>query len=164
MSIIGQKNFTGIRAEYSMNDDFIIGSSFFRLKEKPLSDKIRIGNEPINNTIVGFDAKADFEAPWLTRFIDKIPLLQTKTPSNINFSGEFAQLRPDVAQTNAVQEAIDRGDLFKDEENGLVFIDDFEGAEYTISFSNPTRWNLASAPAALPGMLEDQNYMLFQKV
>ena len=160
LAIIGQKNFTGIRAEYSMNDDFIIGSTFFRLKEKPLSDKIRIGNEPINNTIVGFDAKADFEAPWLTRFIDKIPLLQTKTPSNINFSGEFAQLRPDVAQTNAVQEAIDRGDLFKDEENGLVFIDDFEGAEYTISFSNPTRWNLASAPAALPGMLEDQNYFL----
>lgn len=160
LAIIGQKNFTGVRAEYSISDDIKIGSTFFKLKEQPLSDKIRIGNEPINNTILGLDASANFETPWLTRFIDKIPLLQTRTESNVSFSGEFAQLRPGVAQTNAVQEAIDRGDLYKDEENGLVFIDDFEGAEYTISFSNPTRWNLASAPAALPGIQEDQNYFM----
>jgi len=157
-AIIGQKNFTGVRAEYSISDDIKIGSTFFRLKEQPLTDKIRIGNEPINNTIIGLDAKADFDTPWLTRFIDRIPLLQTRAPSSVNFSGEFAQLRPGVAQTNAVQEAIDRGDLFSDEENGLVFIDDFEGAEYTISFSNPTRWNLASAPAAVPGLIEDETY------
>jgi cell surface protein SprA len=157
-ALIGQKNFTGVRAEYTISDDVSIGSTFFKLKEQPLSDKIRIGNEPINNTILGLDAKANFEAPWLTRFIDKIPLLQTRAESNINFSGEFAQLRPGVAQTNAVQEAIDRGDLFRDEENGLVFIDDFEGAEYTINFSNPTRWNLASAPAAVPGLDEDADF------
>lgn len=150
-SIIGQKNFTGVRAEYTVNEDIKIGSTFFKLKEQPLSDKIRIGNEPINNTVLGLDAKAQFDTPWLTRFIDRIPLLQTKTPSNFTFTGEFAQVRPGVAQTNAVQEAIDSGDLFSDEENGLVFIDDFEGAEYSISFLNPTRWNLAAAPAALPG-------------
>ncbi len=157
-SIIGQKNFTGVRAEYTVSDDIKIGSTFFRLSEQPLSDKIRIGNEPINNTILGLDAKAQFDTPWLTRFIDKIPLLQTRTPSNFSFTGEFAQLRPGVAQTNAVQEAIDSGELFEDEENGLVFIDDFEGAEYSISFVNPTRWNLATAPAAVPGYLNDESY------
>ena len=115
-------------------------------------------NEPINNTVLGLDARANFEAPWLTQAIDKVPLLQTKTPSNIQFSGEFAQLRPGVAQTNAVQEAIDNNELYRDEENGLVFIDDFEGAEYTISLTNPTRWNLASAPAALPGYGPDKTY------
>lgn len=157
-SIIGQKNFTGLRAEYRINDDIQFGSTFFKLKEQPLSDKIRIGNEPINNTVLGLDARANFEAPWLTQAIDKVPLLQTKTPSNIQFSGEFAQLRPGVAQTNAVQEAIDNNELYRDEENGLVFIDDFEGAEYTISLTNPTRWNLASAPAALPGYGPDETY------
>ncbi len=157
-SIIGQKNFTGVRAEYTVNEDIKIGSTFFKLKEQPLSDKIRIGNEPINNTVLGLDAKAQFDTPWLTRFIDRIPLLQTKTPSNFTFTGEFAQVRPGVAQTNAVQEAIDSGDLFSDEENGLVFIDDFEGAEYSISFLNPTRWNLAAAPAAVPGY--DDSYFL----
>lgn len=119
-ALIGQKNFTGVRAEYTISEDISIGSTFFKLKEQPLSDKIRIGNEPINNTILGLDAKANFDTPFITRFIDKIPLLQTRAESNISFSGEFAQLRPGVAQTNAVQEAIDRGDLYKDEENGLV--------------------------------------------
>ncbi len=157
-SIIGQKNFTGVRAEYTVNEDIKIGSTFFKLSEQPLSDKIRIGNEPINNTVLGMDAKAQFDTPWITRFIDRIPLLQTKTPSNFTFTGEFAQIRPGVAQTNAVQEAIDNGDLFRDEENGLVFIDDFEGAEYSISFLNPTRWNLASAPAAIPGY--DDSYFM----
>ncbi|MCG8372638.1 MAG: cell surface protein SprA [Balneolales bacterium] len=156
--IIGQKNFTGIRAEYSIGNNVKLGSTYFRLREQPLSDKIRIGNEPINNTIIGLDASGDFDAPWLTRAIDKIPLLQTRTSSNFSFSGEFAQLRPGVAQTNAVEEAISRGDLFKDEENGLVFIDDFEGAEYSISFMNPTRWNLAAAPSALPGIVEDDAF------
>ncbi len=157
-SIIGQKNFTGVRAEYTVNEDIRFGSTFFRLKEQPLSDKIRIGNEPINNTVLGLDGSASFDTPWLTRFIDRIPLLQTKTASNFTLTGEFAQIRPGVAQTNAVQEAIDNGELFRDEENGLVFIDDFEGAEYSISFVNPTRWNLAAAPGAIPGYDSDISY------
>ena len=35
-SIIGQKNFTGLRAEYRVNDDIQFGSTFFKLKEQPL--------------------------------------------------------------------------------------------------------------------------------
>lgn len=165
-AIIGQKNFTGVRAEYTVNEDVKFGSTYFRLNEEPLTDKIRIGNEPINNTVIGLDANARFDTPWLTRFIDRIPLLQTREPSNFSFQGEFAQLRPGVAQTAAVQQAIDNNELFADEENGLVFIDDFEGAEYTINFTNATRWNLSSAPAAIPGydldraFFEDQNTTL----
>jgi len=152
LSIIGQKNFTGLRAEYEVNPDIVIGSTFFRLKEQPLSDKIRIGSEPINNSVIGLDAKARWDTPWLTRLIDQVPLLQTKESSNFSISGEFAQLRPGVAQTNAVSDAISRGELFEDEENGLVFIDDFEGTEINISFLSPTRWDLAAAPVAIPGL------------
>ncbi len=155
-SVIGQKNFTGLRAEYEINKDIKIGSTFFKLKEQPNSDKIRIGNEPINNTVLGLDASARFDTPWVTRFIDRIPLLQTKEVSNFSLSGEFAQLRPGVSQTNAIRDAIDRNELYSDEENGLVFIDDFEGAEYSIPFNNPTRWNLPSAPAAIPGYAPDE--------
>ncbi|MFN1836082.1 cell surface protein SprA [Balneola sp. MJW-20] len=157
-AIIGQRNFTGLRAEYEVNDDIVIGSTLFRLKEQPTQDKLRIGNAPINNTIIGLDAKARFDTPWLTRAIDKVPLLQTKEASSISVSGEFAQLRPGVAQTKAVQDAIDRGDLFRDEENGLEFIDDFEGTEFNISFSNAIRWNLAPIPAAIPGYIPDEAY------
>ena len=158
LTAIGQKNFTGLRAEYEISDDINIGGTYFRLTEQPLSDKIRIGNESISNTVLGMDANARFDTPWITRFIDKIPLLQTKEPSSISVSGEFAQLRPGVAQTNAVRDAIDKGELYKDEENGLSFIDDFEGSELSISFTSPTRWNLAAAPAAIPGYGPDQAF------
>ncbi len=155
---IGQKNFTGVRAEYLLSDDISFGSTLFRLNEQTLSDKIRIGNEPINNTVIGFDADARFDTPWLTRFIDRIPLLQTRAESNFSISGEFAQLRPGVSQTNAVRDAIDSGILYEDEENGLSFIDDFEGSEFTVPLKFAARWNLPAAPAAIPGYLPDQDF------
>lgn len=153
---IGQKNFTGLRAEYSITDNFNIGSTYFKLKEKPLQDKIRIGDEPVSNAVLGLDANAYFDAPWLTRLIDRVPLLHTKEPSAISLSGEFAQLRPDVSRTAAVNDAISDNRLFEDEENGLSFIDDFEGSEVGLSFVNPSQWNLAAAPAALPGYEPDE--------
>lgn len=155
---IGQKNFTGLRAEYKVNEEISLGSTYFKLKEQPQTDKIRIGNEPINNTVIGVDAKADFDTPWVTRLIDKVPLLQTKEASNFSISGEFAQLRPGVAQTNAIRDAIDNNELFTDEEQGLVFIDDFEGVELNLTFKSATKWQLAAPPAAIPGYAPDQNY------
>lgn len=155
---IGQKSFTGVRAEYELSDNISFGSTYFHSKEKPLQDKIRLGEEPINNTIIGFDANAQFQTPWLTRFVDKVPLLQTKTASSMSFSGEFAQLRPGISQTAAVNDAISGNKLFDDEENGLSFIDDFEGSDIGLSFLNPSRWNLAAAPAAVPGYGPDNVY------
>lgn len=155
---IGQKTFTGLRAEYQFTDNITFGSTYFNLTEKPLQDKIRIGDEPVNNSVIGFDADAQFEAPWLTRAVDKIPLLQTKERSRISFSGEFAQLRPGISQTSAVSDAIENNRLHSDEENGLSFIDDFEGSDIGLSFLNPSRWNLAAAPAAVPGYGPDEIY------
>jgi len=155
---IGKKSFTGVRAEYQFTDNITLGSTYFNLKEQPLQDKIRIGDEPVNNSVIGLDANAYFEAPWLTRLIDQVPLLQTKENSSLSFSGEFAQLRPDVAQTSAVSDAIESGRLFEDEENGLSFIDDFEGSDISLSFMNPSRWNLAAAPAAVPGYVPDEPF------
>lgn len=151
LTSIEQKTFTGFRAEYGFTDNITIGGTYFRFSERPLDDKIRLGDEPINNAVIGFDANAEFDAQFITRFLDNLPVLQTREPSAISFSGEFAQLRPGVAETRAVSQAIRNNELFEDEENGLAFIDDFEGANIKISLLNATRWNLASAPAAIPG-------------
>ena len=155
---IGQKNFTGLRAEYKVSDNIRLGSTYFKLKEKPMQDKIRIGNEPVNNSVIGFDANAHFEVPWLTRLVDKIPFVQTNEASAITLNSEFAQLRPGVSQTAAVNDAIDGNRLFSDEEKGLSFIDDFEGSDIGLSFLNPSRWNLSAAPAALPGYGPDDPF------
>lgn len=152
---IEQKTFTGIRAEYNVAPNVFVGGTLFRYNEKPLDDKIRIGDEPINNTVIGLDANAAFDVPFLTRALDAVPLIQTKEPSSFSMSGEFAQLRPGVAQTRATSAAIKRGDLNRDEEQGLSFIDDFEGSNIKISLINATRWYLAASPAAIPGYLPD---------
>ncbi len=148
---IQQTTFAGMRAEYRVNDNIRFGSTYFSLRERPLQDKIPVGDEPINNSIFGFDGSAQFDTPWMTRAINWLPLLQTRADSDIRLSGEFAQLRPDVAQTRAVSRAINRGDLYADEERGLSFIDDFEGSKTSINFLSPGRWNLAAAPHAVPG-------------
>lgn len=156
LSQIQQKTFTGLRAEYSISDNFNIGSTYFRLNEQPIQDKIRLGDEPVSNTVIGLDANAQFDVPWLTPLIDKVPLLQTRAPSSFSLNGEFAQLRPGVAQTNAVEDAISNNRLFNDEERGLSFIDDFEGVDIGLSFLSASRWSIAAAPAAVPGYVPDQ--------
>lgn len=149
---IQQTTFAGLRAQYNVNPEVTFGSTIFTQKDRPLQDKIPIGDEPINNTVIGFDAKGRWDTPWLTRAIDRVPLLQTKTMSNISFTGEFAQIHPGVAQTNAVSDAVRRGILYGDEERGVSFIDEFEGSKTSISFMSPGRWKLATAPDAIPGV------------
>ncbi|MFU8811887.1 MAG: cell surface protein SprA [Balneolaceae bacterium] len=152
---IEQKTFTGIRAEYEFSRDIRLGATWFRFNERPLDDKIRIGDEPISNTVIGLDGNARFDTPFITRALDAFPLLQTRAPSEFSISGEFAQLRPGVAETQAVKRAIRNNELFPDEEEGLSFIDDFEGSNIKLSLLNATRWNIAAAPAAVPGFDAD---------
>lgn len=155
---IEQKTFTGLRAEYDITRDIRLGGTFFRFSERPIDDKIRIGDEPINNSVIGFDANARFQTPFITRFLDSLPIIQTRESSEFSFSGEFAQLRPGISETRAVRRAIRNNELFPDEEQGLSFIDDFEGANIKINLLNANRWFLAAAPAALPGYEADRGF------
>lgn len=158
---IEQKTFTGIRAEYEVNNDIRFGGTFFRFSERPLDDKIRIGDEPISNSVIGFDANARFDTPFATRALDALPLIQTREQSEFTFSGEFAQLMPGVSETRAVRRAVRNNELFPDEEQGLSFIDDFEGSSIKLSLLNATRWNIAAAPAAIPGYDPDTDFFEF---
>ena len=62
------------------------------LSEQPLTTKVSMGNEPLNNTIWGLSLSWKKESQWLTDLLDMIPLLSLSKPSNINFSAEVAQL------------------------------------------------------------------------
>jgi cell surface protein SprA len=158
LATIEQRTFTGLRAEYQFSNDFQIGGTLFRFSERPLDDKIRLGDEPISNAVIGLDANGRFDTPFITRFLDALPILQTRESSEFSFSGEFAQLRPGVSETRAVRSAIRNNELFPDEEDGLSFIDDFEGANIKINLLNATRWFLAAAPAAVPGYEPDASF------
>ncbi|PIQ63721.1 MAG: cell surface protein SprA [Bacteroidetes bacterium CG12_big_fil_rev_8_21_14_0_65_60_17] len=151
---VQKKTLLGLRAEYERSEKLSLGSTVMSLKEKSPIDKFRIGEEPISNTIWGVDGAIRLEPRWMTQTIDRIPLLQTREPSSIQLSGEFAQLRPNHTETVAFSRTRDnlRGqgrDFARDELNGTSYIDDFEGFENTFPLTQPGSWSLASAPDSI---------------
>ncbi|BDS14311.1 T9SS outer membrane translocon Sov/SprA [Aureispira anguillae] len=132
-----QQGFFGARFDYFINKNFNIGATFLHLNERPFTQKVNYGDDPISNSIYGFDIQYSSEAPWLTRLIDKIPLISTKAMSNISFSAEFAHLIP--GSPDVINQANDQG--------GVVYIDDFEGSTSNFNLSIPSlNWVLASTP------------------
>ena len=75
------------------------------------------------------------ELPGLTRFINKLPFYNSTAPSNINAYGEAAVLKPGHPPQ------IGKGS------DGLIYIDDFEGAPAMWILRFPfISWTLASTP------------------
>lgn len=126
----------GARAEYTFNKNFYLGATYMQLTERPFTQKVNIGDDPINNRIVGLDGSFSTEAPFITRVLDKLPLYSTKEKSTINFNAEGAMFIPGHSKL------INSGD-----KEGQVYLDDFEGAasEYDLKYPN-TAWIPASTP------------------
>lgn len=150
-----KKTLLGMRADYGdLQDPVKLGATMMRLSQKSPIDKFRLGEEPISNLIWGVDGKIELQPRWLTRAVDFLPLVQTREPSAISITGEFAQLRPSHVQTNAFQKSrrelreVGR-DFTGDELRGLSYIDDFEGFENTFSLKQPGSWVLSSAPDSI---------------
>ncbi len=160
---IQKKTLVGMRADYVMDERLSLGATVMQMKQKSPIDKYRIGEEPISNTIWGVDGSLRLEPRWMTRAIDFVPLLQTKEPSMVSLTGEFAQLRPGNTQTVAFErtrrELQDANrDFARDELGGQSYIDDFEGFENTFTMMQPGAWGLASAPDSIGAI--DRNGIL----
>ena len=129
---IQTKTLVGTHLDYKISDDFNVGATIMNLTERPLTQKVNIGDEPISNTIWGLNTSYRTESQLLTTIIDKLPLLETKEPSTITFVGEFAHLIP--GHSRAI------------EKDGNAYIDDFEGSETSIDMKSFAAWSLASTP------------------
>ena len=74
----------------------------------------------------------------LTRFLDKLPIINTEKTSSFSIEGELAQVMPNPNSINNSE----TGDP-----SGVAYIDDFEGAKRTTSFPIQRRfWKTSSAP------------------
>ena len=151
---VQKKTLVGMRADYTLDERLSLGATVMQMNQKSPIDKYRIGEEPISNTIWGVDGALKLEPRWMTRAIDYVPLLQTKEPSSISVSGEFAQLRPGNTQTIAFErtrrDLQENGrDFSRDELGGTSYIDDFEGFENTFTMMQPGTWGLSSAPDSI---------------
>ncbi|MEM9846921.1 MAG: cell surface protein SprA [Bacteroidota bacterium] len=133
------KTMVGLRADYKFNENFILGGTFLQLLERPFTQKVNIGDDPINNKIYGLDLNYSADAPWLTRMVDKIPFIDTKAPSTISLSAEVAALRPGHSRAINEQGGEDKG--------GILYLDDFEGSASGIDLRQPANdWVIASIP------------------
>ena len=131
------KTLLGVRAEYARNKDFSIGATYMHLFERPFTQKVNVGEDPINNRIYGMDVQYNANSPWLTKAIDQLPFISTKAPSSLAFTAEAALIRPGHA--SAVNQGADKG--------GTVYIDDFEGSTSAITLDfPPNKWALSSVP------------------
>ncbi len=138
------RNLIGTNIEYKVNKDLVLGGTFLRLTERPLTQKVTLGDEPIANMIYGFNVNYKTEAPWLTRLIDKLPLINTKEMSTITFSGEFAHLLP--GHSSAVGK------------EGISYIDDFEATQSVIDLRQQFNWQLASLPQGQPELFPETRF------
>jgi cell surface protein SprA len=133
---VRQKSFYGSRLDYRVNRDINIGGTILHQNERPTLTRVNIGDEPSSNTIWGLDMNLKKESRFLTKVIDKLPLIQTKVPSSITAQAEVAQMIP--GHNKALNE---------NGSNGAAFLDDFEAAETPYDLvRTPTKWKLASTP------------------
>lgn len=130
-----RKTMIGVNWEYDFSKDFQIGGTFMHLSEQPLTTKVNMGSEPLNNTIWGLNINWKKESQWLTNMLNKIPFLHVTQPSYITFSAEFAQLL--AGQSKGTQD-------------NASYLDDFEGSKTTIDVSQPTSWIISSVPSDFP--------------
>ncbi len=139
MFSVTSKTMFGSHLEYEISKDFHVGGTFLNLTERPLSQKVNQGEEPISNTIWGINTDYKTQSQYLTKLVDMIPLIDTKAKSSIKIRGEFAQLIP--GSPSAIES----------ENSGAVsFIDDFEAGQTGIDIRNRAAWVLASTPQGQP--------------
>jgi cell surface protein SprA len=119
------RQFFGVNVDHRVNENLNIGGSFLHLRERPLTQKANLGEEPIANSIWGMNTQFQRDAPFLTRMVDRIPFISTKEKSTISFQGEFAHLIP--GSPRAIQ--------ITDDET--TYIDDFESSQTFIDIRNP---------------------------
>ncbi|KPK82975.1 MAG: cell surface protein SprA, partial [Bacteroides sp. SM23_62_1] len=130
---IQTKTLLGTHLDYRISDDFNIGGTILNLTERPLTQKVNIGDEPISNTIWGLNGSYRTQSQLITTIIDRLPLITTKAPSNITLTGEFAHLIP--GHSRAI------------EKEGIAYIDDFEGSQTSIDMKNFAAWVYSSTPS-----------------
>lgn len=138
---VQQKSLFGTRLDFKVNKDLTLGGTVLHLNEKPVTQKVNIGDEPVSNTIWGVDYNYRTDVPFLTRLIDRIPLINTKVMSSISTQGEFAQLIP--GNSKAIGKS------------GNSYVDDFEGSISLIDLKNQAAWSLASIPQGQPSLFPE---------
>ncbi|HKB85555.1 MAG TPA: cell surface protein SprA, partial [Ignavibacteriaceae bacterium] len=140
---LASKTLLGARGVFDFSDRTKLGFSLLNLNQQSLSDKVRIGEEPLSNTIYGIDAQTGVDLPFVTKALDNI--ISTREMSSVNVSGEYAYMSPDPNTKKST--------IASDQGQSIAYIDDFEGAKKEIPVGvSYTAWKDLSPPDSLSGL------------
>ncbi len=132
---VQQRTYMGLRWDYMVSRKFSFGGTMVRLSERPFFTKMEYGTDPIRNTMMGVDANYQNELPRLNKWLGKLPNYKPSGNSTITAFAEAAKMIPGHAPQ------IGKG------QNGLIYLDDFEGTKASIDLRFPLiSWALASTP------------------
>ncbi len=127
-----RKTLLGLDLNYQFSKNFNIGATILHYSEKAITEKVNIGDEIVNNTMLGLNFAYNTEMMWLTDLLNKIPTVDASTPSTLSLQGEFAKLIPHQQASGSTK--------------GSSYIDDFESTQSTVDLRSPYSWALASTP------------------
>jgi cell surface protein SprA len=133
---MNKKRFFGANVEYKFTENFLIGATLLNMSERPQTQKVNYGNEPINNMVWGMNFAYKTKLPWVTKLVDLLPFHSTTAESTFQIEGEFAHFVPGHNRLIG--------------KNGTTYIDDFEGARSTVDLRQFQYWHLASTPQGQP--------------
>lgn len=125
-----RKTLMGTYANYAFSDNFNLGATMLYMHERPLTEKIDYGEDPISNLMYGLDARYNTESGLITKALDALPFYSTTATSSINFEAEYAKLVPGSSKSI----------------KGAAYIDDFEATKTAIDMRARQAWVLASTP------------------
>ncbi|MCB0725433.1 MAG: cell surface protein SprA [Ignavibacteriae bacterium] len=136
---LASKTLIGARGVYKLGEESALGFTFVNLKQETLNDKVRLGEEPTNNSMFGLDFSTNIKSKWLTNVVNMLPGFNTKDESSFTLKGEFAYLLPDPNTK--------RSKIPSDNNEPIAYVDDMEGAKKIITLgTNYSAWTLASLP------------------
>ncbi len=129
-----RRRFMGLDIQHIFDENFAIGGTVINLNERPFTQKPQFGAEPVNNTMLGFNLNYQTEVPAFTKWVNKLPNIDTDVESNFSIRAEAAYLFPGSPK------GIDLNG------EAASYVDDFEGSQIPLDISSPRQWFLASTP------------------
>ncbi|MFC2130101.1 cell surface protein SprA [Bacteroidota bacterium] len=140
---ISTRTLAGIRGDYQLMKtrkmDTKLGFTLMHYDQSALIDRVRLGEEPVANTMLGLDANLNWDTPWLTKALDFLPFYDTKAKSSMQIRGEWAMTLPQPNKRTS--------EVASDNNEPVVYIDDFEGAQRYIPLGlTASQWSQSSQP------------------
>ncbi|MCF6296829.1 MAG: cell surface protein SprA [Flavobacteriaceae bacterium] len=129
-----RRRYMGVDILHVFSDKLALGGTVINLNERPLTQKAQYGAEPVSNTIFGAYLTYKTEVPKFTKWINKLPNIDTDAKSYLSIRAEAAYLKPGTPKGIDLEGA------------ATSYIDDFEGSQIPLDIKSPKQWFMASTP------------------